>query len=123
MSKLLADDLNTLRIQDVDDCFWLHGWRRTFTWGDGSIVEAERTDHGRQLILYYRYAGKNVDLRIDITKTPCHLGGERSWFICPLEVLGVPCNRRVGNLFAVWGLFGCRHCHRLGYKSQLRNRA
>jgi hypothetical protein len=121
MSKLLADDLNTLRIKDVDDCFWLRGQRRTFTWGDGSIIQAERAEDGRRLILHYSYGDRNVDLPIALTKSPCHLGGERLWFICPLEVLGAPCSRRVGTLFAVRGLFGCRHCHRLGYRSQLLN--
>ena len=45
--------------------------------------------------------------------TPCHYGGWRPWFLCPL--LG--CGRRVAILYG--GMyFGCRQCYRLAYQSQ-----
>src|SRR5262249_35112853 len=31
---------------------------------------------------------------VQLTTTPCHFGGWRWWFSCPLVVRGVPCNRR-----------------------------
>ena len=46
--------------------------------------------------------------------TPCTLGGQRLWFQCGY------CARRVLRLYViVRRVFACRHCHRLGYESQL----
>ena len=33
------------------------------------------------------------DYKISLTSTPCHFGGVRYWFICPLSVNGVYCGR------------------------------
>lgn len=51
------------------------------------------------------------DYPVQITWTPCHLGGERPWFLCPC------CGRRVAKLYGSV-LFACRHCLRLNYRSQ-----
>lgn len=46
--------------------------------------------------------------------TPCHLGGERPWLLCP----AAGCGRRVAILY--WGgYFACRHCLNLCYQTQL----
>ena len=45
--------------------------------------------------------------------TACNFGGRRAWWLCP--ALG--CGRRVAILFG-GGVFACRHCHRLTYRSQ-----
>ena len=45
--------------------------------------------------------------------TPCTLGGQRLWFQCGY------CARRVLRLYVIGRVFACRHCHRLGYESQL----
>ena len=45
--------------------------------------------------------------------TPCRFGGKRPWFSCE------HCGRRVLRLYVLGGVFACRHCHRLGYESQL----
>ena len=52
--------------------------------------------------------------------TPCHFGGVRPWFRCSLVANGVPCRRRCRILYRPWGAlyFGCRHCHRLTYRSR-----
>ena len=62
----------------------------------------------------------NYDYKIQLTTTPCRLGGIRYWFICPLVKNGVPCGRRVGTLFLSSGgkYFGCRHCYDLSYESR-----
>lgn len=49
---------------------------------------------------------------VRIVRTPCHLGGSRPWFSCPV----VSCGRRVAILYG-GGIFACRHCHRLAYGS------
>jgi hypothetical protein len=57
--------------------------------------------------------------RVGLTATRPHLGGHRGWFVCPLEVDGCLCLRRVGKLYLPPGgrCFGCRHCHGLTYTS------
>lgn len=55
---------------------------------------------------------QNVTQRIILEKTPCHLGGDRTWFSCP------ECRRRVAILYSKNAEFACRHCHNLNYRSQ-----
>jgi len=62
----------------------------------------------------------DYDYKISLTTTPCHFGGVRYWFICPLSVNGVYCGRRTGTLYLASGgnYFGCRHCYNLSYESR-----
>ena len=53
------------------------------------------------------------DQPIATSWTPCGFGGKRPWFQCGC------CGRRVVRLYIVQAVFACRHCHRLGYASQL----
>ncbi len=48
-----------------------------------------------------------------LERTPCHYGGERVWFRCPVR----GCGRRVAILYG-GTIFACRHCHRLAYPCQ-----
>ncbi len=58
-----------------------------------------------------------LDYKVRLVWTPCHFGGRRWWFICPLIVNGRVCNRRVGVLYLASGkYFGCRHCYNLTYE-------
>jgi hypothetical protein len=41
----------------------------------------------------------------------------RWWFVCPLSRNGIACHRRVRKLYLSGRYFGCRHCHRLTYRS------
>lgn len=54
---------------------------------------------------------------VRLVTTGCHLGGVRWWFVCPLTTNGTPCGRRVRKLYLSGNYFGCRHCHRLAYRS------
>ncbi len=54
---------------------------------------------------------ESKDYPILINWTPCHLGGNRPWFLCPC------CSRRVAKLYS-GTYFACRHCLRLNYASQ-----
>lgn len=49
---------------------------------------------------------------IELTRTPCHFGGERLWFRCPA------CTSRVGLLLLYRGRFACRTCVGANYRSQ-----
>lgn len=118
MSKVLADDLASLSVQDVSRLHWLPGHSWTATWDDGSTVRLGLSSNGQLLSVSYVYDCRGVSLRIPITSSRCRTGPRRKWFLCPLELLGVPCKRRVGILFLKWGVFGCRRCHRLKYHSQ-----
>ena len=55
-----------------------------------------------------------IELRIGLIFTPCHYGGRRPWFLCPMQ----GCGRRVAILHFRGSYFLCRHCHSLGYASQ-----
>jgi|SRR6056297_667333 len=48
---------------------------------------------------------------VPLTRTGCHFGGGRSWFLCPL------CDRRCGILY-LKRQFACRTCSNLRYASQ-----
>lgn len=58
-----------------------------------------------------------IELRISLIFTPCHYGGRRPWFLCPMP----GCGRRVAILHFRGLYFLCRHCHSLGYASQHMN--
>jgi len=64
------------------------------------------------------------DYNAALTSTPCHFGGERYWFICPLTINGNYCGRRVGTLYKAPGAnyYGCRHCYNLSYESRNESR-
>jgi hypothetical protein len=51
--------------------------------------------------------------RIATVWAPCRFGGKRAWFQCEY------CGRWVVRLYVVGRVLACRHCHRLGYDSQL----
>jgi hypothetical protein len=73
-----------------------------------------------------RDTGKETefDYRVPLVTTPCHLGGVRWWFICPLSRNGVYCGRRVGVLYRAprADYYGCRHCYDLSYESRNESR-
>ena len=53
---------------------------------------------------------KEKDYNIFLTKTSCHYGGFRYWFICPV------CNKKMGTLHLKGKSdFTCRHCLNLSY--------
>ncbi|WP_129648582.1 hypothetical protein [Peristeroidobacter agariperforans] len=55
-----------------------------------------------------------IACRIELTQTPCALGGCRRWFVCP------DCGRLCLVLFGISrrGNFACRACQRLAYASE-----
>jgi hypothetical protein len=71
------------------------------------------------LRLLYSIQAQNADCDypVRLVTTPCHLGGVRWWFVCPLVKNGAACGRRVRKLYLCGKYFGCRHCHGLTYRS------
>ena len=74
--------------------------------------------HGVRLLAGFRELARQT---VKLDKTPCHYGGERSWFRCPA------CDRRVAVLYGrklangasvKSRRFKCRRCHELIYPSQ-----
>lgn len=55
---------------------------------------------------------------IPLDWVPCHHGGKRPYFLCPADVRGRACGRRVVKLYLGGRYFLCRHCQRLAYPSQ-----
>ena len=73
---------------------------------------------GTSVILSYRSRRgggewQGVECPVTIEWTPCHYGGQRAWFRCPVS----GCGRRVAILYS-GGVFACRHCCDLAYESQ-----
>jgi hypothetical protein len=83
------------------------------------------TEESRHVRLRYRLVStatdetESPDYHVPLVTTCPHFGGLRWWFLCPLSANEVPCGRRVGKLYLPPGAryFGCRHCHRLTYRS------
>jgi hypothetical protein len=58
---------------------------------------------------------EDVSYKVGLAFTPCHLGGQRVWWECPVE----GCHKRVAVLYGGADVFACRHCYRLAYRSQV----
>jgi len=81
---------------------------------DGAI-RFRMTDADIRLNFNYRDSAYNdwvaVEQIVGLEKTPCHFGGERTWFTCP------DCRRRVGVLCLADKTFACRRCNGVAYRS------
>jgi len=73
-----------------------------------------------------RFHGDKISLnyQIPVVSTSCYLGGNRWWFICPLESNGKNCGRRCRILYLPYGAkyFGCRECYGLTYECRQAHR-
>jgi hypothetical protein len=69
------------------------------------------------LFLSYRARSRDgwqqMEFPVFLQWTRCHFGGQRVWFICPIQ----QCGRRVAILYG-GNVFACRHCQQLAYESQ-----
>lgn len=81
----------------------------------GSILVTAEVD---RLILSYRCRNLEREWHqrcypVLLDTTPCHIGGERTWFLCP----ALRCGKRVAILYGDT-FFACRQCQSLTYESQ-----
>ena len=62
----------------------------------------------------YNANGIPQDYRVRLTNSPCHYGGARWWWRCPLS------GKRAAKLYLPVGasVFACRQCYGLAYQSQ-----
>ena len=90
------------------------------TWSRHGKVVASiniRAELGRVILTYRHRSGggewKDESYPVHLTTTPCHIGSERHWFLCPAR----GCGQRVAVIYG-GGIFACRKCHQLAYPSQ-----
>jgi hypothetical protein len=117
--KAATTDLRALDIRALSRAGVLtNGWSGSWSWRrrneapDSIGVEVISLYCLR--LRYQRTSNDKTELKdylIQITHTPCHLGGNRPWFLCPC------CGRRVAKLYQR-SVFACRDCQRLNYESQ-----
>jgi len=123
MSKRTTEDHRALDVRKLHrdgalvagrSCSW--EWKRRGEVVASIGIETETLERVRlryQVTIRSRTEAR--DYPVPITWTPCHLGGNRPWFLCPC------CDRRVAKLYSST-LFACRHCLRLNYRSQQANK-
>jgi hypothetical protein len=99
-------------------------WRR----GDEPAGEIEVVSTNDAVVLVFCWRASDsekwtaFEQRVPLTRTTCHFGGARPWFLCPEEIEGGQfCGRRVAKLYLRGHEFACRQCGRLGYESQSEN--
>jgi hypothetical protein len=86
---------------------------------DGEVVASISacTESDRVILTYSHRSGgedwEDENLPVYLEWTPCSLGGQRPWFLCPAH----GCGRRVAILYG-GAIFACRHCYKLAYPSQ-----
>jgi hypothetical protein len=83
--------------------------------GESPVLTLSYRPHGPRR----RAEGRELIERVRLLTTKPHFGGARWWFVCPFQLDGEACQRRVGKLYLPPGQsrFGCRRCHDLTYKS------
>lgn len=99
-------------------------WTGTLNWtrSDGApLGDIRYTCYAERIVFHYRYRNgadewESVDPVVRFDRTPCNMGGERVWFICP------SCYRRCEVLCLAGKYPACRKCYRLPYRSQCSDR-
>jgi hypothetical protein len=98
------------------------GWEWRHEAGRAADIQIRTEDDA--IVLVYRVRSynvsewKDVEQRVHLTWTKCHLGGRRPWFRCPVRSNGTNCEKRVAKLYLGGDLFACRQCWRLAYATQ-----
>lgn len=97
------------------DGLLLPGTRFESTWtrngqANGGIRVWVNADRVRLIYRHGGDTGQDMDYPVMLSRTPCHYGGERVWWLCPC------CGKRVAILYS-GKVFSCRHCQQLAYAS------
>jgi hypothetical protein len=87
-------------------------WKWTNSYTDEFVGRIGFTAERGGLALSYLLDGEPRDQYVPLTETPCHFGGVRQWFICPIG------GERVAVLYMNRGRFACRRCNCIAYLSQ-----
>ena len=127
MSKSCTDDYRALDVRKIKSAGRLTpGQAFSWEWSRngntiGTINMQTDTDSVRLNYRQRAHGGEWKDMAypVRLAYTPCHMGGHRVWWQCP----AAGCSRRVAVLYGGTGIFACRHCYRLAYRSQRDNNA
>ncbi|MBU2359469.1 MAG: hypothetical protein KKB02_11155 [Alphaproteobacteria bacterium] len=119
------DEMRALPIGKLASNGWLDGCGKcSFKWSQAGrkTGEINGTAAAGHVVLSYRSRSNGGDWQdmkypVQIDHTTCHLGGIRSWFLCPAR----GCGQRVATLYG-GAVFACRHCHGLAYPSENESR-
>ena len=115
-AKAATDDFLSIDVRELVRAGALvAGAKRRVIWSaQGEVIASlDIRAEWRRVVLQRGGGRKGARYPVDLTTTPCHLGGERSWFVCPTG----GCGQRVAILYDVGG-FACRECHQLTHPSQ-----
>ncbi len=120
-SKNTTSDFRALDIRRLQrDGLLIPG--RFFNWqwsiNGEKIADINIRIEANNVILNYRSRRSGgewqpIEYPVFLERTPCNLGGQRAWFLCPWR----GCGRRVAILFG-GSIFACRQCHELAYQCQ-----
>ena len=124
--------MSFLRKNGYLDCRWPQGiaWTNHFGKETASMTVITTLSKGESYIRFvytivYRNTGeeRHFDYQVPLISTPCHFGGVRWWFVCPVTAEG-GCGRKVGVLYRAprADYYACRHCLNLSYESRNRSR-
>lgn len=117
------------KMRMVEDAWRLDAgaWQRAGLFKDSAEKGYAADAYDRKLQVPFRTTKAGLKLQhppfgleyivpLDAAATPF---GESIYWMCPIAIKGVPCRRRCRLLFMPpgEGFFGCRHCHRLVYRS------
>lgn len=85
------------------------GWR----WTNGAKAALSTSPDAVTLAYRYHFSEgwRDIQQEVQLTRSACHFGGSRAWFICPR------CSRRTVMVY-LHGWPACRKCSRLVYPSQ-----
>jgi len=118
MHRLDVTDLNRWGL--FDDQTRLEIKWPTYIESSSIICKASYRSDWQGGTIDFRFNNGLPDNDVDIEITPCHFGGNRKWFICPMQVSD-KCHYRVRILYFDTDWFGCMECCRLTYKSKRVN--
>ena len=133
MAKVEAEKLKKIEIGYLNKIgMFRNGYHsRAISWNNGKtsvMVEVFPAEEYEDCKFILRFSYHSVDryenskyfnYDVPVVVTPCHFGGERYWYLCPMRnSQGGFCGERVGILYLLNDYFGCRHCHNLTYESQ-----
>lgn len=75
--------------------------------------EQLKQGNAKYIEVSYTHRSKPYQYSIQLSKSACHYGGYRYWWLCP------SCSKRVAVLYCA-GTYVCRHCIGANYGSQLQ---
>lgn len=113
LSHLTVEDCIRLDVRDLRRRGYLFpGWSALWSWSSGPSIRIEVQAHA--IVLSYSSQGEDVRYSVGLTRTACHYGSDRAWFLCP----ATRCGRRCAVLYNADRYFACRRCNGLAYRTQ-----